>query len=255
MSQPTPATEKPSFYSRLGPLGPAALMALLMPPLLGIALLVKINTVSDWLKTHDSLGLAVYIIAFIVLAGFALLPTYAQAIVGGYAFGMTLGLPGALTGFLGASLIGYEIGRRTSQDRVDSMISENPRWRAVRNALLGTNGQHSFLRTLGTVILLRLPPNSPFALMNLFLSSVKVPRLAFAIGTLIGMAPRTALAVFLGAGIKSALTKDAIQDATPSWAIPVGIAITAVIVIIIGVIANRAIERMGRERPEEISKP
>lgn len=251
----TPAPEKPSLYSRLGPLGPAALVALLMPPLLGIALLVKINAVSEWLKTHDSLGLVVYIVAFIVLAGFALLPTYAQAIVGGYAFGPWLGLLGALTGFLGASLIGYEIGRRTSQDRVDSMISENPRWRAVRNALLGTQGSNSFLRTLGTVILLRLPPNSPFALMNLFLSAVKVPRLAYAIGTLIGMAPRTALAVFLGAGIKSALTKDAISEATPAWAIPVGIAVTAVIVIIIGVIANRAIERMGREHPEEISKP
>jgi hypothetical protein len=31
------------------------------------------------------------------------------------------------------------------------------------------------LKSIGTVSLLRLPPNSPFALMNLVLSAVKVP--------------------------------------------------------------------------------
>ncbi len=215
-----------------------------MPAVAGVVLLSNIGTVSAWLQSHSHLGVAAYIVGFAVLSGFALLPTYAQAVLGGYAFGVTLGIPAALCGFLGGAIIAYEVGRLASKDRVENIINEKPKWRAVRDALLvGRKPQDAFIKCIGTVALLRLPPNSPFALMNLVLSAVKVPRPAYYIGTLIGMTPRTAAAVVLGSGIQSVLSKETIEGATPKWLIVAGIAVSIAVAVILGWIANRAIEK------------
>jgi uncharacterized membrane protein YdjX (TVP38/TMEM64 family) len=230
-------------------LGPASLLAALasfMPAIAGIFLLSNIGAVSEWLKGHGDAGLAVYILGFAVLSGLALLPTYAQAVLGGYAFGMLGGVPAALAGFVGGSIIAYEIGRRTSSDRVEQLLSRKPKWKAVRDALVGVGSEPDMLKSIGTVTLVRLPPNSPFALTNLLLSAVKVPRLAYLVGTCIGMTPRTAAAVALGAGIKEALTKEAIEQAMPRWMLISGIVVSIVIVAIIGSIANKAISKLSR---------
>lgn len=243
----TPQSQQ-GIMDRLGAVGYVAVVAAFMPAIAGVVLLTNIGVVSEWLRSHGTLGIVAYVVAFAVLSGFALLPTYAQAVLGGYAFGVSAGLPAALCGFLGGAIIAYEIGRLTSKDRVEMLINEKPKWKAVRDALVGQREKQSgFLKSLGTVTLLRLPPNSPFALMNLLLSAVKVPRLAYYIGTLIGMAPRTAAAVVLGAGIQSALNKEAIDGARPPWMIYAGIGLSIAIAVIIGVIANRAINKVTQQ--------
>ena len=107
----------------------------------------------------------------------------------------------------------------------------------------GHTPPHGFFKTLGMVTLLRLPPNSPFALMNLLMSSVKVPRVPFVLGTIIGMSPRTVLAVVIGAGVNE-LTNDELTKAVPDWVIYGGIGLTVVVMVVIGIVANRAIERL-----------
>jgi uncharacterized membrane protein YdjX (TVP38/TMEM64 family) len=236
-----------TLFDQLGAVGFLALLAAFMPAIAGVVLLSNIGTVSVWLQSHGHLGLAAYIVAFAVLSGFALLPTYAQAVLGGYAFGVGLGIPAALCGFLGGAIIAYEVGRLASKDRVEGIINEKPKWRAVRDALLNSNGPRpGLLKSTGTVALLRLPPNSPFALMNLLLSAVKVPRPAYYIGTLIGMTPRTVAAVVLGSGIQSVLSKESIDNATPRWLIITGIAVSICVALLIGWIANRAIDKATR---------
>lgn len=234
-----------SIVSELGPTGVLAAVASFMPAIAGIFLLANIGDAADWLKSHGQTGIAVYVGCFALLSGLALLPTYAQAVLGGYAFGMMLGVPAALAGFVGGAVIAYEIGARTSGERVERLISRKPKWKAVRDALVGSRNEGDLLKSIGTVSLLRLPPNSPFALMNLLLSAVKVPRLAYLVGTCIGMAPRTAAAVAIGAGIKEALTRESIDRAMPRWMIIAGIAVTVAIALIIGSIANRAIKRVS----------
>ncbi len=211
-----------------------------MPPLAGFALLWQVEAVSVWLRSHDGLGLVIYIGAFIILAGLGLLPTYAQAIAGGWCFGMLVGVPAALTGFVGASVVGYFVARTVSRHRVEDVINSNPKSRAVRDALIG----QGFLKTLGTVALLRLPPNSPFALTNLVMASAGVRLAPFAIGTLIGMAPRTALAVYLGSGLQTLTRETLSPSAAPKWVYIGGIALTLLVVIIIGHIANKAVARV-----------
>lgn len=247
LDQPKQAAGKGIVFvaTQLGATSILAVIASFMPAIAGIYLLANIGPVSEWFKGHGDAGLVVYIAGFALLSGLALLPTYAQAVLGGYAFGMIAGVPAALCGFLGGSIIAYEIGRVSSRDRIEGLLSKSPKWRAVRDALVGSRKEDDLLKSIGTVTLLRLPPNSPFALMNLLLSAIGVPRLAYVIGTCIGMTPRTAAAVAIGAGIQQALTKEAIDQAMPKWMWYAGAGVSIVIVLIIGSIANKAIERVA----------
>ncbi len=224
-----------------GMAGPLALLSATLPALGGFVLLGSLNIVGPWLQDQGNAGLGIYVAAFALLAGCALLPTYAQAVLGGWAFGFALGFPAAMLGFAGGSLIGYELGRRASGDHVLAMIEKRPTWKAVLDALTRSGRW----RTLGIVTLLRVPPNSPFALTNLALSSVKIPRGTYLIATVVGMAPRTAIAVWIAAEIEGVINAEAVKAAKPKWMV-IAIIISAVVVIgIIGRIANKAIEKVA----------
>jgi len=119
------------------------------------------------------------------------------------------------------------------------MIAENPKAKAVRDALIG----HGFWKTLGIVTLLRVPINSPFALTNLVMASAGVPKRIFIIGTAVGMAPRTALAVYLASGVKE-LSKQAVREAKPTWVNYAMIGSAVVVFGIVMMIGNRAVRRV-----------
>jgi uncharacterized membrane protein YdjX (TVP38/TMEM64 family) len=149
-------------------------------------------------------------------------------------------------------MIGYGLARRLSGDRIEAMIDKKPKWKAVRDALVGTNAQagdrnwrSNFWRSTGMIALLRLPPNSPFAFTNTLMASVKVPAVEFGLGTMLGMLPRTAIAVIIGAGL-STFSKSNLESAAPKWLWAVGIGVTLAIVLIVGIIANKAIDRMSK---------
>lgn len=225
---------------RLGPAAVLAVVAAVMPALGGILLLYFADTIGMWLRSHGTTGVLLYAGGFAVLAGLALLPTYAQSFLGGWAFAFGAAFPAALGGFFGGSWIGYELARRASGDRVEKLIEEKPTWLAVRNALVG----RGFWATLGIVALLRLPPNSPFAFTNLVMASVQVARLPFLLGTLIGMAPRTAAAVAIGGLAGGMAAKDALKQKPEWWVFAIGIGVVIVVIVVIGAIAKRAIARV-----------
>lgn len=254
---PTAAPATPTdILRRLGPASVLAVVALAMPPLGGVLLLVYINSIALWLAGHQGLGIVLYATAFALLAGLALLPTYAQAILGGWAFGFAFGFPAALAGFVGGAVLGYIIALRASGDRVVRLIDEKPKWAAVRDALLPADAPSSsssagFWKTLGLVALLRVPPNSPFAMTNLVMASVKVPWTPYVLGTLLGMAPRTAAAVWIAADLRAhfASIKDGLDAPKPWWLLAAGIGGVIVVLAVIGALAGRAWRRVtqGRE--------
>lgn len=218
--------------------GPLALFSACMPAIGGFLLLGSLNLVGEALRDMGVGGAVLYTVAFMVLAGCALLPTYAQAVLGGWAFGLSLGFPAALAGITGAAMLGYVLGAQASGDRVVGLIKSNPKWEAVRQALAGGG----FMKTLGLVILLRLPVNSPFAVTNLVMSSVRLPLLPYVLGTIIGIAPRTGVVVYLGAEVQGALEDGGVDK--PRWLIVSSIATFVFAILIIGHIANKAIERV-----------
>jgi uncharacterized membrane protein YdjX (TVP38/TMEM64 family) len=234
-----------SVIRRLGPTGLLGIAWAVAPALCGFYLLAKIDPVSQWIQSHGDLGAAVYVGAFIISAGFGLLPTYAQAILGGWVLGFAVGLPAALIGFTGAALVGYGISRLVSRDRVEKMLEENVKARAVREALIG----RGFARTLGLVALLRCPPNSPFALTNLLMASAGVAMGPYVMGTMIGMIPRTAVAVGLAHAAATTGAKDIqsfVKDGPGPYVLIGGIVVLFIALGIIGTIAQRAIDRAVR---------
>ncbi len=237
-------------WRRLGGAGVLGLLWLILPMTGGFLLLHQLGPVSDWLLRDRSTGLAVYIGIFIISAGFGLLPTYAQAILGGWVFGMSHGFLGALAGFAGASLIGYALAKTVSKDRVRTLIAENPKAKAIRDALIGKG----FWQALGTVTLLRIPPNSPFAVTNLAMASVGVSLVPYIIGTIVGMAPRTAIAVFIAAQTAQQTGAKDIQAALEhgkSGAILIGGFVVLVVVLgILGYVSNKVIARLPQTTEE-----
>lgn len=259
----TEADETPSVITSLGPAAWLGGAWLVVPALAGFLLVAAgLPLVSGWFEQIGTLPASgVYVAVFIVAAGFGLLPTYAQAILGGWAFGPVLGTLLALAGFVGASIVGRAIARTVSHDRVDATIDAHPRARAVRDALI----REGTFKTLGIVTLIRVPPNSPFSLTNLVLAGTRVPLWIYTVGTAVGMLPRTALVVWVASETRATLelvasesggavelSTDAIKQQRPGWYIPVLIASAIGVALIIMHIANKAIAKViAEEQPEE----
>lgn len=226
-------------------LGPAAWLGVawaLVPAIAGVTLLVRIRSVSERLVDLAGHGgadlyraVAVYVAAFVVLSGAGLLPTFSVSVLGGHAFGVPVGFAAALAGFGGASVVGYLIARTVGRAKVEAEIQRHDKARIVRDALIGCG----FARTLMIVTLVRVPPNSPFALMNGTLAATGVRLPAYVLGTLIGMAPRTLAYVVIGSQVT-----DWSDPARPKWLFVAGIALTVLALLVIGSIANRALQRV-----------
>jgi uncharacterized membrane protein YdjX (TVP38/TMEM64 family) len=241
-----PAPTEPSSSSLARALGPTGLLGVAWtaaPAVCGTLLLAAIGPVSEWLLYHRPIGLVVYTVVFVLGAGLGFLPTYAQSILGGWVFGLAAGLPAALAGFTGGGALGYAVARRVSKDRVLERIEGNERARAIRDALVGRGPWRTFL----VVTLLRLPPNSPFALTNLVMAATGVPLPTFLAGTFVGMLPRTAVAVGLAAAASATGAQDIqtfVRHRGP-WMLVAGVVGGMAVLGILGAIARRALGRVA----------
>lgn len=246
MPTPTPPPPAPDVnvptmadFKRLGAAGILALLWAFVPALGSILLFTYMNSIGEYLRGHGTQGIAIYIGAFAVLAGCGLMPTYASAILGGWAFGFTHGFPAALAGFVLASLIGRAIAKPTAKDRVESLIAEKPKWKAVRDALIGGSPAKTFL----IVTMLRLPPNSPFAITNFLLSSTRVPLGTYVLATLIGMTPRTGAVLYIASTLQNKVASEAAKT-RPDWLLEIGIGVTVVVLFVLWYISDRAMRKL-----------
>lgn len=229
-------------------LGPAAVLGVAwstLPSFAGVMLVlnmepIRLALVGDGTSAlHIATGMSIYLIGFVILAGFGCLPTVSQALLAGYAFGVPMGLLLALAGFGGASLVGYQVVAKVARGRVEHEIANKPKALLLRNALL----QASPMRALLIVTLVRISPSAPFALTNLLLASLGVPRRIFFLGTVIGMLPRTLAAVMIGqqfTGWTGELGK-------PRWLIIAGIVALIVLVIVVSKVAAGVLMRVTSE--------
>lgn len=146
-------------------------------------------------------------------------------------------------------MVGYVVARTVSRRRVERLIDENPKAKAVREALLG----HGPLRTTAIVALIRVPPNSPFALTNLAMAASGVKLFPYVVGTALGMAPRTFAAVWLA--VQAAGRGDDLVDVVKSkdlWQIVVMIVATVIVLGVIGHISKRALEKVSDGQPKPV---
>ena len=132
---------------------------------------------------------------FALTTGSAIAPTYALSFACGAVFGsMGLGGTVAMAGVTGGAMVGYFWGALLARKQVMDAVNRHEKARIIRRALL----DRPLFTETWVVGLIRFPPNSPFALTNLVMSSLRVSLPAYAIGTLLGIMPRTLFAVWLG---------------------------------------------------------
>lgn len=236
-------------------LGPAAILGVAwstIPSFAGVMLVlnmepIRLALVGDGTSAmHSMIGMSIYLVGFVILAGFGCLPTVSQAILAGYAFGLPIGLGLALLGFGGASIVGYELVGRVARQRVENEIVNKPKAKMIRDALLHASPKRALL----IVTLFRASPSAPFALTNLLLGSIGVSRWVFFFGTVLGMLPRTFAAVLIGrqfTGWNGHIDK-------PAWVVVVAIIAIIALIVLISKVASNALLRVARSESDTDTK-
>ena len=233
--------------------GPASILAVLwviLPATAGFWLLYALSPVSSFLESLGPSGFILFMLVFMLTSGIGLLPTYAQAVLAGWIWGITWGSLGSIAGFTGGAIIGYGISRLVARQRIDKLIERYPKARVIRKALIGRGNW----RTFGLVTLLRIPPNAPFAVSNLVMSSCGVRLVPYVCGTILGMLPRSVVFVTFAALASQATTnstgekvrdiQDFIKGGPGLSVLLVGGAVLIISLLIITRISQRALEHV-----------
>ncbi len=212
-----------------------ALIATVLPAL-GLHACWRLSRrISPWLLAHKRFGVVFFVIGFCILTGLALVPTYANSILGGWTFKFAVGVPAVFLGLLGSATISYLLARRIVGHRVANAIHEHPRWQIVRDALIGGSN----LKVIGIIALIRLSPVLPFETTNVLLASCEVKLLPFLAGTMLGVAPRTLAIVFIASHAHK------LEMGTPGgwWLLIAGVIATLAIITLTTVISRHALKR------------
>lgn len=214
-----------------------------VPAALGITLMANLGVASSWLQGRPSDGIVIFALMLACTTGLGLLPPYAQAILGGWVFGSLWGTVAVMCGLIGGATIGFSLARILSGETIVRIIDHYPKARIIRGALVDASQKRTFL----LIFLLRLPPNSPFALGNLAMGASGVRAAPFLAGSVLGLLPRT-IAVCFAAGSAAATGAKDIQDLAKQqgliW-LAVGVAGLVMALVTITVVARRALARAG----------
>lgn len=133
-----------------------------------------------------------FFMASIFTMSFALTPTTFFAILSGFFF-QWKGLPGVLLSYVGAMIVGMLLGKKLNVWFVGGFIAEDEKLKDFFDKLKK--------RTFLMIVLGRLSPHLPFAMMNVAFASMKVPWGSYLLGSFIGMLPRTLLSFYLGMNV------------------------------------------------------
>jgi uncharacterized membrane protein YdjX (TVP38/TMEM64 family) len=169
-------------------------------------------------------------------ASTAWVPGSLLSMAAGFAFGLPLGCLTVVVGSNTGATIAFLLGRTLARGWVERRIAPSVRFRKF-DRVFGTHG-------FQIVLLLRLSPLFPFAVLNYGLSLTQVSYRAFALATLLGMLPGIVLYVYLGSLVKSIAELVAGQaERTPEQEVlfVAGLVATAVATALVTRAARRAL--------------
>ncbi len=129
-------------------------------------------------------------------AAVLLVPASVLTLAAGFVWGPFVGLAVVLPSAAVAATVAFGLGRTVARGWVQRRVADNPRFRAIDEAV-GNGG-------FRMVLLLRLSPLFPFNLLNYMLGLTRVSGRDFILGSIIGMAPGTFLYLYLGSLVTSA---------------------------------------------------
>jgi len=159
-------------------------------PLLGVSLVSYFLYNNPTLLADLSLGQSVlYFAVLSFLMTFALMPTTVAVLLTGFYFGWAA-LPGMLGAYALAALIGYQVASLLDHGKMISFLHHFPKADAVMEELKNDSWQ--------LILLTRISPVTPFALMTFVLAVMRVDRRRFLLASVVGMLPRSLFFYWLG---------------------------------------------------------
>ena len=213
------------------------MLLLVAVPLLGSFSLVRILSQNQHLLQHlTALQLLAYFALMGVTMALALTNSTFVVIVTGYFLGWA-GLPGTIASYALAAALGYELACRLDQGKLRSFLHHFPK----ADALFGELQNKSW----SLILLTRLSPVLPFALMTFVLAIVGVPRGRFLAASVLGMLPRSLFFYWLGTKASDvwALLHNP-DEGTMSKLVLIGLVAASVLGLY--VVFNRALQRVLR---------
>src|SRR5262245_62345090 len=198
-----------------------------------------------WIRGAGLVGMAVFVVAYVV-ACVLLLPGLILTLGAGFAYGVAAGVPLVwVAANLGAA-VAFLLGRTLARERIAARVAGNARFAAIDRAV-GREG-------LKIVLLTRLSPAFPFNLLNYAYGLTQVTFRDYAIGSLVGMIPGTAMYVYLGSLITSVtqLASGAPAGGTAKQILTwLGFAATVAVTVVITRLARRALDEATVERSDD----
>ncbi len=165
-------------------------------PLLGAGVITKLVYTYEGSIEVNSIFFILFTLGTAILMGFAIVPTTVIALVSGYLLGY-LGLAPTLIAYTLASLIGYQLVGLIEKGK------SHQAFQTLDSTQFIIENIHQHEKSL--IVLCRLSPILPFAIMNIFMSSLKINIKNFLLYGSLGMLPRTMIFVFVGSQVKEVL--------------------------------------------------
>ena len=153
------------------------------------------QALQDWIKGLGAWGWIIFAGMYIV-GTVLLVPVSILTLVAGLAFGLALGFPLVVVSATIGATLAFLVSRYLVHDKVESYVSDRPKFKAVNKAV--SDGGWKI------VGLLRLSPVLPFNLQNYFYGITDVKLLPYIAATFVGIMPGTLLYVYIGAAGKAA---------------------------------------------------
>jgi len=181
------------------------------------------------------LGVALFVLAYVV-STVALLPGSVLTLAAGFAYGPVWGLALASPASVAAATTAFLLGRTLFRGWAVRQAAASPRVRAIDQAI-STGG-------FKLVLLLRLSPLFPFAVMNYALSASAVGLRTYVLASFLGMLPGTAMYVYLGSLVTTAaaLTSGAPANRAQLLLYGAGLAATIAAALVATRAARRALD-------------
>lgn len=179
---------KQLFQKNLGTFVSMALLVL-VPVLFSSSLAFVLYQYQHWLQDLSIGQMLLYFIAVSFTMAFALTPTTFVALVTGFYLGWS-GFPGVVVSYGIASLMGYGLAQIIDHGKLIKFISHFDKAAAVMEEL-----KH---QSWSLIILTRISPVLPFALMTFVLAMMNVNKRKFLFASIVGMLPRTLFFFWVG---------------------------------------------------------
>jgi uncharacterized membrane protein YdjX (TVP38/TMEM64 family) len=173
------------------------LLLVVLPVVVSSGLSLLLYTYSDLLLDLHLGEIIFYFGVVSFTMAFALTPTTYVALVTGFLLGWP-SFPGVVVSYGLAAMLGYMVARIIDEGKLLAFLNRFEKTALVMEELRK--------QSWSLIILTRISPVLPFALMTFVLSVMKINRRKFLLASLIGMLPRTLFFFWVGTQAQSLIT-------------------------------------------------